>query len=117
LLQETSPGPRRPQRQGRLALTKIPGMALGFPSSISTPPRPSLIVHHVKDACPSTLFGPAQKLSEHLPAIIVDGPDKEKSDQPCVAGTNGGKEKETLDQILGAGRAGSPCTMGWRFAR
>jgi hypothetical protein len=63
LLQETSPGPRRPQRQGRLALTKIPGMALGFPSSISTPPRPPfLIVHHVKDRCPSTFL--CSQLSE-----------------------------------------------------
>ncbi|MGH8580498.1 MAG: alpha/beta hydrolase [Gammaproteobacteria bacterium] len=64
---------------------------------------PALIVHHVKDMCPSTLFGPAQKLSERLPAIIVDGPDEAKSDQPCVPGTNhwfDGKEKETLDQVL-----------------
>jgi pimeloyl-ACP methyl ester carboxylesterase len=64
---------------------------------------PILIVHHVKDMCPTNLFGPAQKLAERLPAVIVDGPDEAKSDRPCAPGTNhwfGGKEKDTLDQVF-----------------
>jgi alpha/beta superfamily hydrolase len=64
---------------------------------------PVLIVHHVKDMCPGNLFGPAQKLTERLPAIIVDGPDEVKTDRPCVPGTNhwfAGKEKETIDQMF-----------------
>jgi pimeloyl-ACP methyl ester carboxylesterase len=64
---------------------------------------PLLIVHHVKDMCPGNLFGPAQKLTERLPAIVVDGPDEVKTDRPCAPGTNhwfAGKEKETIDQMF-----------------
>jgi pimeloyl-ACP methyl ester carboxylesterase len=62
---------------------------------------PLLIVHHVKDMCPTNLFGPAQKLTERFPAIVVDGPDEARPDQPCAPGTNhwsARREKETIDQ-------------------
>lgn len=62
-----------------------------------------LIVHHVKDMCPSNLFGPAQKLTERFPAIVVDGPDETRPDQPCAPGTNhwfARREKETIDQVF-----------------
>jgi pimeloyl-ACP methyl ester carboxylesterase len=64
---------------------------------------PFLIVHHVKDMCLGNLFGPAQKLTERLPAIVVDGSDEVKTDWPCAPGTNhwfAGKEKETIDQMF-----------------
>jgi predicted esterase len=64
---------------------------------------PILIVHHVKDMCPGNLFGPAQKLMERLPAIVVDSPDEVKTDRPCAPGTNhwfAGKETETIDQMF-----------------
>jgi predicted esterase len=64
---------------------------------------PILIVHHVKDMCPTNLFGPARKLTERFPAIVVDGADEVRSDQPCAPGTNHwfrGKEKETVDQVF-----------------
>jgi len=64
---------------------------------------PLLIVHHVKDLCPTNLFGPAQKLTERFPAIVVDGPDETRPDQPCAPGTNhwfARREKETIDQVF-----------------
>jgi len=64
---------------------------------------PLLIVHHVKDMCPTNLFGPAQKLTERFPAIVVDGPDETRPDQPCAPGTNhwfARREKETIDQVF-----------------
>jgi pimeloyl-ACP methyl ester carboxylesterase len=64
---------------------------------------PLLIVHHVKDMCPTNLFGPAQKLTERFPAIVVDGPDEARPDQPCAPGTNhwfARREKETIDQVF-----------------
>jgi hypothetical protein len=64
---------------------------------------PVLIVHHVKDMCPGNLFGPAQKLTERLPASFVDGPDEVKTDRPCALGTNhwfAGEEQETIDQMF-----------------
>lgn len=64
---------------------------------------PLLIVHHVKDRCPTNLFGPAQKLTERFPAIVVDGPDETRPDQPCAPGTNhwfAGREKETIDEVF-----------------
>ena len=64
---------------------------------------PLLIVHHVKDLCPTNLFGPAQKLTERFPAVVVDGPDETRPDRPCAPGTNhwfAGREKETIDQVF-----------------
>jgi pimeloyl-ACP methyl ester carboxylesterase len=64
---------------------------------------PLLIVHHVKDLCPTNLFGPARKLTERFPAIVVDGPDETRPDQPCAPGTNhwfARREKETIDQVF-----------------
>ena len=64
---------------------------------------PLLIVHHVKDMCPGNLFGPAQKLTERFSAIVVDGPDETRPDQPCAPGTNhwfARREKETIDQVF-----------------
>ena len=64
---------------------------------------PLLIVHHVKDLCPTNLFGPAQKLTERFPAIVVDGPDETRPDQPCAPGTNhwfAGREKDTIAQVF-----------------
>ena len=68
--------------------------------ALKTPP---LIVHHVKDLCPTNLFAPAQKLTERFPAIVVDGPDETRPDRPCAPGTNhwfAGREKETIDQVF-----------------
>lgn len=64
---------------------------------------PLLIVHHVKDLCPTNLFGSAQKLTERFPSIVVDGPDETRTEQPCAPGTNhwfARREKETIDQIF-----------------
>ena len=64
---------------------------------------PLLIVHHVRDLCPTNLFGPAQKLTERFPAIVVDGSEETRPDQPCAPGTNhwfAGREKETIDQVF-----------------
>jgi len=64
---------------------------------------PLLIVHHVKDLCPTTLFGSAQKLTERFPSIVVDGPDETRTEQPCAPGTNhwfARREKETIDQVF-----------------
>jgi pimeloyl-ACP methyl ester carboxylesterase len=64
---------------------------------------PLLIVHHVRDMCPTNLFGPAQKLTERFPSIVVDGPDETRPDQPCAPGTNhwfARREKETIDQAF-----------------
>lgn len=64
---------------------------------------PLLIVHHVKDLCPTNLFGPAQKLTARFPAIVVDGPDETRPGQLCAPGTNhwfARREKETIDQVF-----------------
>lgn len=64
---------------------------------------PLLIVHHVKDLCPTNLFGSAQKLAERFPAIVVDGPDETRPDRPCAPGTNhwfARREKETIAQVF-----------------
>lgn len=64
---------------------------------------PLLIVHHVKDRCPSNRFGPAQRLAERFPSIVVDGPDENRPDRPCAPGTNhwiAGREKETIAEIF-----------------
>ena len=71
---------------------------------------PLLIVHHVKDLCPTNLFGPAQKLTARFPAIVVDGPDETRPGQPCapwhkplVRQTREGNDRSSIQLDTGQG--------------
>jgi predicted esterase len=64
---------------------------------------PLLIVHHVKDRCPTTLFSSAQKLTARFPSIVVEAPDETRPERPCAPGTNhwfAWREEETIDQVF-----------------
>src|SRR5262245_8213132 len=64
---------------------------------------PLLIVHHVKDRCPTNLFSSAQKLTERFPSIVVDSPDETRPERPCAPGTNhwfARRAKETIYQVF-----------------
>ncbi|MGL4191577.1 MAG: hypothetical protein ACRCRU_03200 [Vibrio sp.] len=70
--------------------------------------KPTLLVHHVNDACPSTLYADAKEKEIYAPLITISGPvDKSPMDTGefalCAPGTNhwfSGQEKLVGEKII-----------------
>jgi hypothetical protein len=80
---------------------------------------PLLIVHHVKDMCPTNLFGPAQKLTERFPAIVVDGPDETETrpamrswHKSLVRQTREGNDRPSIQLDTGQGMVAANSMIG-----
>lgn len=90
--QATPPGP--PGQPYRPGLSEL---------NLGSLKSPVLIVHHAKDACPATPLAAAEKSSEQLPMIKVNGSVEASSGPPCGPGTNHwfvGMEKVTGEQVV-----------------